>query len=43
MRNAKKTIAKTTGKAFVKLAELFSTISCATRWYEPKMPAKLKK
>jgi cyclic lactone autoinducer peptide len=43
MKNLKKAIAKTTGKAFEMIAEVFSTMSCMGRLYEPKMPVKLKK
>ena len=43
MKKAKKVIAKTAGKAFVSMAEVFATIPCLGRMYEPKMPDKLKK
>ena len=43
MKSIKKAVAKATEKALVLLAEVFSTMPCSGRWYEPRMPAKLKK
>ncbi len=39
----KKTIAKAAGKSLYTVADVFSGMLCGGRWYEPKMPEKLKK
>lgn len=43
MKNVKKVIVKAAEKSFVTMADLFSTIMCRGRGYEPKVPEKLKK
>lgn len=43
MKEVKKKVVKTTEKAFITLAEIFSTVACWGRGYEPKMPENLKK
>lgn len=39
----KKVMVKVTEKAVGKLANFYSGMMCFGRWYEPKMPEKLKK
>ena len=41
--DTKKKAVKATEKAMMFIGDLYSGMPCFGRWYEPKMPAKLKK
>ena len=42
-QQAKNRVAKRSEQAFISLGEIFSTLGCGGRLYEPKIPEALKK
>lgn len=41
--NLKSVVVKASAKSLYTLADIFSSVMCHGRWYEPKMPEKLRK